>query len=888
MNKVFLLTLIFIACSIIHSHESDVVFDDARVLRFSLTFDQPDYLDILWANYLAANNEYIPATFTFGEEVYDSVGVRYKGNASAFAVDRKKPFKIKFNEYIETQEFHGISKLSLSNQYGDPSFLREKYLYDVFNKYVPSGRANHVKMYINDDYLGLYTNVEQVDSRMMKRLFGNNEAGNLFKGDPRGTLEWLGSDPALYYPWYELKTNEEINDWSDLVNFIDVLNNTGLATYEQEMGVIFQMYPWLCTQAINNLFVNFDSYIGKGHNYYLYHRSDNDKFIHIPWDLNYSFGTYGGGTYTHSANESIYYEGDFPDGRLLSERIYDIQILEELYFMVYKYLFENEFDTEVIYPRITELAGTIRSAVYSDPNKQYTNEEFELSLTDDVGNVYGLESFIEQRRVSIQAEFDELLFMKRNDDIFLNEFLANNNSFNTDEFGEYDDWIELYNNATEEIDISGMFLTDNSDYPAKWRIPDGTLLAAGERLIVWADEQPEQGDYHADFKLNEDGEFVGLYCKDGVIPADTLSFENQTSNMSFGRYPEGTGEWQVMVSPTPGTANTPGNYPPNISNHDQYPLLPESTGDVNVTAAIWDDVSIVSARLYYDTGSGYTELSMRDNGLNGDGVSGDGIYGCYIPALAGGTNVQYYLEATDDQAVTGRFPDDPLLVEYESDYSPPMLVINEFLAANSTVNHDEQGEYDDWIELYNAGVTSVDIGGMYLADDLGNLDSWYQIPGTDSEATTIDPGEFLLLWADNEINDGILHLDFRLDAANEEIGIFSFFGTSPVDTLSYGVQTIDTSYGRTTDGAGTWTYFSTPTPGISNTGVFSPENVSLTLSGGNVNIVWDAVTGASFYSVYSSSDPYGTFSLEETSIVITNWSEPVGTGQKFYHIKAGN
>lgn len=888
MKKTFLIIFI-ILWSLLISYESDVVFDDSQVLTFGLEFEQPDFLDLLWANYLAGENEYIPATFTFEEEVYDSVGVRYKGNASAFSTGIKKPFKIKFNQYIENQEFYGITKLSLSNEFEDPSFLREKYLYDVFNKYVPSGRANHVKLLTNREYLGLYTNVEQVDSRLMKRLFGENEGGNLFKGDPMGTLEWYGPGHENYYPWYELKTNEDINDWTDLVNLIDVLNNGEDILFPETIESIFHWYPWMATHAINNIFVNFDSYVGKGHNYYLYHRTDTDRFTHIPWDLNYSFATYGAGAVGSGTDVPIDYPGETAGTRPLCERIFEFDEYEELYLMVYDYIFEHEFHPDVIYTRITELADLIRPAVYADANKPYTNEQFETALTDDLLWVYGLESFIEQRRVSIEEQFEELMILRRIEDITINEFLANNNTFNTDEFGEYDDWIELYNSSTEEIDISGMYLTDNSDYPAKWKLPDESILSARERLIIWADDQPEQGDYHTNFKLNEDGEFVGLYCKDGVIPADSISFGNQLSDVSFGRYPEGTGDWEFMFIPTPNAANVPGNYPPAFSLFNQNPQLPVSTGPVNVTADIWDDVSIVSASLLYSTGAGYITVDMYDNGANGDGAAGDGVYGCYIPATVGGTSVVYYLEATDDQAVSSRFPEDPLLIEYESDFEVPQLYINEFLSINNTVNQDPQGDFDDWIEVYNAGTEPVDIGGMYLTDNLDNFDAWWQIPTYDSGTTTIQPGGFLLLWADRDPRDGVLHLDFRLDGDNEEIGIFAFLGTSPVDTKAFGYQAADISYGRNPDGAETWIYFASPTPGFSNSGMLStPGNVILNITEEIVNISWDSVTGASYYSVYSAADPYSTFSLEATGIGVTNWSEPVGSSTKFYYIKAGD
>ncbi len=890
MKKIFIITFILLTVfSLSFSHISDVVFDDTQVLEFSLTFEQINYVELLWTNYLAGENEYIPATFEFNGEVYPNVGVRYKGNASCFSYPNdKKPFKIKFDEYDEEQEFHGITKLSLSNQFYDPSFLREKFLFDVFNKYVSSSRANFIKLYTNGEYLGLYTNVEQVDSRYVKRIFGDDEAGNLFKGDPNGTLEWLGPEPENYYLLYELKTNEELNDWSDLINLIDVLNNTPLEEFPDAFENVFHMYGWICTHAINNIFVNLDSYVGKGHNYYMYHRTDSDKFIHFPWDLNLSFATYSSGIMGNDAELTIYYAGDSPGTRPLAEIIHAIDEYLEIYLMIYKYIYEHELDPEVIYPRIHELADMIRPAVYADENKMFTNEQFEASLYEDIGSIYGLESFVEQRRNSLNTQFEGLTVLPRIENIFINEFMANNDSFYADEFGEFDDWIEIYNANEEPVDISGLYLSDNPVYQDKWKFPENTVINNGEYLIVWLDNEPEQGDLHTNFRLNESGEFIGLYCKDSILPIDSLSFGNQFSDVSSGRYPDGVGDWEFMLTPTPGTTNIPNNYPPALSNYQQNPLTPLSSDDVNVIITATDDNFINSVILYYDNGTSNIYIYMLDDGLNNDGVAGDDIYGCYIPQHVSGTNIQYYIEAEDNQSVISRFPENDDLVEYEVDYSCPKLFINEFLALNSSINQDPQGEYDDWVEIYNAGEEAVDIGGMYITDNLNNYSRWYKIPETHPDSTTIQPGDFLLLWADEDEEDGILHLGFRLLGDNEDIGLFAFYCTTPIDTLSYGLQSIDNSYGRYPDGSQNWDYFVVPTPGYSNTGLEPPDNVIIYFDNGNINIEWDSVNGATSYSVYSSSTPYGDFTLEESGIVGTSWFEPVSSDRKFYYIKAVN
>ncbi len=97
---------------------------------------------------------------------------------------------------------------------------------------------------------------------------------------------------TAYYDYYVLKTNETANDYSQLVEFIDVLNNTSADDFPTELEPLFDVDDGLQGLALNNLFVNLDSYNGSAHNYYVYDRDDTGKITHIPWDTNESFGRF--------------------------------------------------------------------------------------------------------------------------------------------------------------------------------------------------------------------------------------------------------------------------------------------------------------------------------------------------------------------------------------------------------------------------------------------------------------------------------------------------------------------------------------------------------------------------------------------------------------------
>jgi hypothetical protein len=143
------------------------------------------------------------------------------------------------------------------------------------------------------------------------------------------------------------------------------------------------------------------------------------------------------------------------------------------------------------------------------------------------------------------------------------------------------------------------------------------------------------------------------------------------------------------------------------------------------------------------------------------------------------------------------------------------VVINELLASNTRTSADPQGQYDDWIELYNAGDTAVDVGGMYLTDDVTEPRKW-QIPTGDAVLTTIPAKGFLLIWADGDTQDPGLHADFSLSASGEEVALFDTDGVTLIDHLTFGRQTLNVSYGRYPDGGDDLVVMVVPTPRTSN------------------------------------------------------------------------
>ncbi len=143
------------------------------------------------------------------------------------------------------------------------------------------------------------------------------------------------------------------------------------------------------------------------------------------------------------------------------------------------------------------------------------------------------------------------------------------------------------------------------------------------------------------------------------------------------------------------------------------------------------------------------------------------------------------------------------------------LYINEFMASNDAAFAGPQGDYPDWIEIYNAGSEAVDLSGYYMADDLADTSAMYQIPATYPDSVTVEAGGFILFYANKGQESSVLNLNFKLSGGGEQVGLW-FPDGSFVDSLTYGDQGTDTSYGRYVDGTDNWFSMIVYTPGAAN------------------------------------------------------------------------
>jgi len=148
------------------------------------------------------------------------------------------------------------------------------------------------------------------------------------------------------------------------------------------------------------------------------------------------------------------------------------------------------------------------------------------------------------------------------DGLYINEFVSNYGNSYADELGNYADWIEIYNYTEQAIDAGGLYITDVLDDPRKWQLPENspteTTIPAKGFIVLFADGSPNLGPLHLDFQLSSQGEAIGLnqVVSGAVLKIDEISFGQQSVDISYGRLPDGSDQWEFFESPTPGSSNS--------------------------------------------------------------------------------------------------------------------------------------------------------------------------------------------------------------------------------------------------------------------------------------------------------------------------------------------
>ncbi len=267
---------------------SAALYDDATLRTLFLTFEGDDWEAELDA--FANTDVDVPATLAVDGRTYREVGVHFRGASSYFSVPQgyKKSLNLSMDFAHQDQDLGGYRTLNLNNANGDPSLMRAVLYAHIARHYVATPAANFVRVVINGEYYGVYTNVAQFNKDFLRDHF-NTTDGPRWKvpGSPngRGGLEYLGDDPSAYRRLYEIKTKDEARSWNALIQFTKVLNTVPADQLEATLAPLLDIDGTLKFLALENALVNSDGYWTRASDYSLY-LDPSGRFHIIPHDIN--------------------------------------------------------------------------------------------------------------------------------------------------------------------------------------------------------------------------------------------------------------------------------------------------------------------------------------------------------------------------------------------------------------------------------------------------------------------------------------------------------------------------------------------------------------------------------------------------------------------------
>ncbi len=478
-----------------------------------------------------------PVKMIIDGTVVESIYIRRKGFTSNEFNETNPPFKIDIDSFIPNQEYDGIDKFNLHNHHLDDSFQRNALAYALYRRAgVAAPRTSFAEVYINGNFIEVYTITEDIEKTFLKQNFASNN-GSLYKGvefPPNGVVVQEG-------------TIEAYN------NFI---NNAA----PNNIGSIMDLHNYFRVLGVDLIIKDWDTYARGSHNFYMYHEPESEKLHLITWDHNYAF------SFLPDLENTLY------PIRPLENSLTTDPAIKPLYLQtmcdLLSYLLDEDY--------IEELAMHNYNILNNNTN------QINIPVPDDIIDL------IASQRVWFRNKLNEegynncksLTLPINIGDVVINEFVTkNDNVFEPN--GETGDWIELYNNTSSNINLDQKYyLSDDKHFPKKWHFEDEVVIPPNGYLILWADRDLDQESIHTNFKLNSSAGDLFLTYED-LTELQNINYGNQLLNMGYARVPNGTGDF--IIQPHTFNANNNALSINSASGENEIIIYPNPTnGIINI------------------------------------------------------------------------------------------------------------------------------------------------------------------------------------------------------------------------------------------------------------------------------------------------------------------
>ena len=321
-----------------------------------------------------APDVYVRGTLRYAGETVSDIGVRIKGEGSLRTLEEKAAFKLKFDEFVSKQSFHGLRRMTFNNMVEDPSFLAERLAFHFFRELgLPAPRCNSALIYVNDEFFGLYANVEAEDKTFLRRWF-ESDAGNLYE---EGQVDFEpGNENA-----FDLETNEEENDRSDLTALIAAVAGAEPASFVDDVGAQLDMEHFLAFTAAEAAVNQWDMYgytVFYPNNFRLYRDPTRQKFVMLPWGMDMSMKPYRDSGKPHIMVLELARQYDQQNGMITAGRILRGCLTSPACKAAYVKVVEAtaaRYETTGLEALAEKYYEQVKSQIAADPRKEYTSAQ---------------------------------------------------------------------------------------------------------------------------------------------------------------------------------------------------------------------------------------------------------------------------------------------------------------------------------------------------------------------------------------------------------------------------------------------------------------------------------------------------------------------------------
>lgn len=371
-----ILAVFWLAAVPAHAQSADELFNSQTLQRLDLWLNTADW-NKLGADFQA--NTYYPADVTWNGQTVRNAGIRSRGRGSRSGT--KPGLRVDFDRYATDQTFLGQKSFVLDNLTQDPSGIHETVAM-AFNARlgIPAPREIHVRLYVRDQYAGLYALVEAVDKNMLARVFGaigedTQNDGYLFEFKYQDDWRFanLGTDLDPYKSRFEATTHESKSDedkYRPIESLVRLTNDTPADRFKEVVGAVLDIPAFVRFVAAQTFLGDTDGFLGNAgiNNLYLYRLENRDIHTVIAWDAD---NTFWGPDFpidlTWAGNKLI--------DKLLSVPEYSALFATELARAVELAETDGWLDAEIIRQVLR-----IDAAMKEDPFKPHTNDSYAGSI----------------------------------------------------------------------------------------------------------------------------------------------------------------------------------------------------------------------------------------------------------------------------------------------------------------------------------------------------------------------------------------------------------------------------------------------------------------------------------------------------------------------------